>query len=202
MIIDYRVSGAEQGGSFAILAETVLDTTYTVTGLIAGTIYEFKVEARNSYSHSSFSDVLTLLAAFKPEAPSAPSTETVDSQVYISWPEAEANGSPLTGYKVFIRESDQTTFTEVTCTSTPTLESCFIDLYVLITSPFNLELNGEIWAKVVATNVYGDSLASEAGNGALTKLVPDAPVSLENNAAITDAFNIGLTWLDGPSDGG
>jgi hypothetical protein len=81
VIIDYRVSGAEQGGSFAVLAENVLDTKFTATGLTAGTNYEFKVEARNSYSHSSFSDVLSLLAAFKPEAPSAPSTETVDSQV-------------------------------------------------------------------------------------------------------------------------
>lgn len=73
---------------------------------------------------------------------------------------------------------------------------------MLITSPFNLELNSEVWAKVVATNAYGDSPASEAGNGALTKLVPDAPVSLENNASITDAYNIGLTWQDGASDGG
>jgi hypothetical protein len=31
--------------------------------------------------------------------------------------------------------------------------------------------------------------------------VPDAPVSLANNAAITDNLKIGMTWADGASDG-
>ena len=33
-------------------------------------------------------------------------------------------------------------------------------------------------------------------------LVPDAPVSLSNNLTVTLATQIGLTWLDGASDGG
>jgi hypothetical protein len=32
--------------------------------------------------------------------------------------------------------------------------------------------------------------------------VPDAPVSLANNAAVTDNLAIAITWSDGSSDGG
>jgi hypothetical protein len=33
-------------------------------------------------------------------------------------------------------------------------------------------------------------------------VIPDAPVNLANNALITDASRIGLTWFKGPSNGG
>jgi hypothetical protein len=39
-------------------------------------------------------------------------------------------------------------------------------------------LNEEIYAKVIASNFYGDSPISTSGNGGLIALVPDAPVSL------------------------
>jgi hypothetical protein len=66
-------------------------------------------------------------------------------------------------------------------------KKCSILLATLIVSPYNLVLNEEIWAKVVATNFYGDSVQSVAGNNGLTKLVPDSPVNLVNDAAVTDA---------------
>lgn len=64
----------------------------------------------------------------------------------------------------------------------------------MIVAPYNLVLNEEIWAKVLAENFYGDSPMSEAGNGALTKLIPDAPVNLANDATTTDASQIRFTW--------
>jgi hypothetical protein len=77
-----------------------------------------------------------------------------------------------------------------------------IYLDTLIVEPYSLVLNEEIWAKIIATNFYGDSPYSVPGNTGLTKLIPDAPVNLQNNVPITDAFNIGITWEDGLSDGG
>jgi hypothetical protein len=65
---------------------------------------------------------------------------------------------------------------------------CFIWLDTLIVEPYSLVLNEEIWAKIIAINVYGDSPFSEAGNDGLTKLIPDAPVNLANDASETDAF--------------
>jgi hypothetical protein len=64
-----------------------------------------------------------------------------------------------------------------------TNRECFVNLSTLITDPYNLVLDEEVWVKVIAYNVYGDSELSVAGNGALTKLVPDAPVNLANIAA-------------------
>jgi hypothetical protein len=62
------------GASFSVLATGVATSQYTATNLISGVTYQFKIEARNSYGHSVYSEVLTLLCAFKPEAPIAPTT--------------------------------------------------------------------------------------------------------------------------------
>ena len=63
-------------------------------------------------------------------------------------------------------------------------------------------MNEEIYAKIIASNYYGDSPISDSGNGGLIELVPDAPVSLLNNPNVTNASVIGLSWLPGSSDGG
>ena len=42
---------------------------YKAENLITGVTYKFKIEARNSYGYSVFSDVLNILCASKPEAP-------------------------------------------------------------------------------------------------------------------------------------
>lgn len=79
---------------------------------------------------------------------------------------------------------------------------CLVNLSTLTKAPYNLVLDEEVWVKVIASNVYGDSVLSVAGNGALTKLVPDAPINLANIAALTDATSISFAWQDGTSDGG
>lgn len=79
---------------------------------------------------------------------------------------------------------------------------CLVSLSNLIISPYNMVLDESIWVKVVATNFYGDSEYSVPGNGAVIKLIPDAPVNLANDPAITNAFTIAMTWEDGPFNGG
>lgn len=168
--------------------------------MTSGVTYEFRVESRNSYDYSAPSDVLTLLAAFKPEAPEAPTTTVIANKVKVSWPNHLTNGSPITGYKVYILQHDKVTYTQesIDCIGTDASvlanRECLIKLDTLIVAPYSLVLNEEIWAKVIATNVYGDSPFSAAGNVGLTKLIPDAPINLANNAAITDAAKIGLVW--------
>ena len=102
VIIDYRINIAEQGGAFSVLASGLLTPDYTATGLTSGTTYEFKVESRNSYGYSDYSEVLTLLAAFKPGQPAAPTTTTINNQVLVEWTEPITNGSPITGYRIYI----------------------------------------------------------------------------------------------------
>jgi hypothetical protein len=57
-------------------------------------------------------------------------------------------------------------------------------------------------AKVVAYNYYGNSLESDAANGATILLVPSASVGLRDNTAVTTASVVGLKWNNGISTGG
>ena len=63
-------------------------------------------------------------------------------------------------------------------------------------------LDESIWVKAIASNFYGDSEYSLPGNGALIKLVPDAPINLASDDSVTNAVTIKLRWDDGLSDGG
>ena len=63
-------------------------------------------------------------------------------------------------------------------------------------------LGDHIYAKITAINIYGSSLDSVPGDGAAVVFLPEAPINLANNAAITSATQIGLTWFEGISDGG
>ena len=62
---------------------------------------------------------------------------------------------------------------------------CIIPLSVLTASPFNLNLGDSINAYIIATNNYGNSQVSSTGNGAKIVLVPDAPLTLNDNPAVT-----------------
>jgi hypothetical protein len=110
-ILYYRVSYAQQGQAFDVYNAAVTTTSVLVSGLTAGTTYEFKVEARNSYSHSPYSQTITLLCAFVPEPPISVSTTNSNNKVAVSWSEPVSNGSPITAYKVLVKEKSSGLFT-------------------------------------------------------------------------------------------
>ena len=208
VIEDYRVSYAEQGQAFSVLASGVTDTAYLATDLTFGVTYEFKVESRNSYGFSAFSETLTLLCAFKPDPPLTASTANTDALVTIAWGEPVANGSPITAYKILVEEKGTGVFTQesVDCdgTSADVVSSrqCTIQLATLRAAPYSLVKDDSVRVKVISVNVYGDSVESVVGSGAVIQLVPDAPVSLANDPAVTTDTQIRFTWSAGASDGG
>lgn len=79
---------------------------------------------------------------------------------------------------------------------------CTIPLATLTLEPYSLVFGNSVWSKITATNFYGESAESDQGNGAIILLVPDAPVGLADNVAVTTAYVIGFTWNDGMSVGG
>jgi hypothetical protein len=172
VIIDYQINIAEQGGSFSIL-ESVSTSTYTAISLTAGTTYEFKIESRNSYGFSSYSDVITLLCAFIADPPVTVTTANVNELVTITWSEPVSNGSPITAYRIYVRQSDTTTFTEETvdCVGTEstviTDKTCSISLATLKASPYLLVKDDSVVATIVSVNVYGESSQSSEGSGAV-----------------------------------
>lgn len=80
--------------------------------------------------------------------------------------------------------------------------SCVVPLAVLTADPYFLTVDQDVNIKVSATNAYGTSEYSQVGSGAFIQFVPDAPVSLLNLAEVTDATRIGISWSDGPENGG
>lgn len=85
-----------------MLESGLLTPDYVATSLTSGVIYEFKVESRNAYGYSPLSEKITLLAAFKPEAPETVQTENFNDQVIVSWAMPITNGSPITGYRIYV----------------------------------------------------------------------------------------------------
>jgi hypothetical protein len=111
VIEDYRISIAEQGQAFSVLATGLTDPNYLATGLTFGVTYDFKVESRNSYSYSPFSDTITLLCAFKPDPPLVITTTNDNDMVTVDWDDPIANGYVIHEYKIHILESDGVTYT-------------------------------------------------------------------------------------------
>jgi hypothetical protein len=104
----------------------------------------FKVEARNSFGYSAYSDELTVLSGFTPYKPDAPTTSVSGSHVVVEWTAPASNGAPLEGYTIVIRSSDfETYYEELTdCDgSTNTIftnTACSISLTSLTVSPYSL----------------------------------------------------------------
>jgi hypothetical protein len=62
-------------------------------------------------------------------------------------------------------------------------------------------LGNEIYAKVFASNVKGDSPESLEGNGATIITKPDAPENFMENYAQRSASTLGLQWTAGFNGG-
>lgn len=82
-VIDYRVSWDQGTGTWDIRQSGLSTLSYTASSLTAGTIYSFRVEARNAYGFSEYSQEVSVLAASKPSTPIAPTTTIDGSNVII-----------------------------------------------------------------------------------------------------------------------
>lgn len=80
--------------------------------------------------------------------------------------------------------------------------SCTIPLSTLYAPNYSLVKGADIKAYIIATNAYGSSPASPIGSGGIVVFVPDAPINLADNKAVTTKAVIGFTWSPAPNDGG
>jgi hypothetical protein len=63
-LLDYTIYyDNASGNNFEELVVGLTDTTYTATSLTQGESYQFKVEARNQYGFSFFSNTVSILTA-------------------------------------------------------------------------------------------------------------------------------------------
>ena len=80
--------------------------------------------------------------------------------------------------------------------------SCSVQVTSLKNPPFSLPWGSSVFVKVVAFNIYGDSLTSDVGNGAVIITYADPPVSLIETIAQRAPTSITFSWLLGSKNGG
>ena len=66
-IQDYIISSAAVPNEFTVLEVGVKTRSYTAISLTPGVIYKFKVQARNVYGNSDYSEEVFILAAQEPD---------------------------------------------------------------------------------------------------------------------------------------
>lgn len=122
----------------------------------------------------------------------------------MSWTAPDDGGSPLTGYTLSLRQNDlvYSTVSTYCDMTTSTLTTCTIPVYVFRSTPFDLPWGSSIYAKVIATNLYGDSTESTEGNGAVISTTPDAPINLTEEYILRTKSTLGLLWEDAAFTGG
>lgn len=126
---------------------------------------------------------VSILAAETPIKPNEPTTSISGSNVLISWDWPNNRGSPITSYTITIRHSDSLTFTasaecDGTQNSVVLNRECQVAIATLRTAPYNLPWGSSVFVKLSATNLYGASEESNAGNGAVILTNPDAPINV------------------------
>lgn len=213
-ILDYLIE-YDQGTGFmwTTLVSSVTQKEYQVENLIQGVTYKFRVLARNEVGYSSASEELEVLTAIVPEAPIDVVTSVVANDIVIDWnhPSADFNadyGASLIRYSIVIQSSDEENFYEELnhCDGSNTAiidsHTCSIPISVLLGAPFDLSTS--VYAKVLATNVVGDSQYSIVGNGAYITMSypPDAPTNLLRDEETTSMTVLAFTWTNGASNGG
>ena len=202
-IIDYQISSKIGSGSYTILATGITTTSYTAASLTADVIYTFKVSARNLVGYGEDSSEVSIRAAAKPDVPAAPVTSVnTNVSVTITWVAPYNGGSAITAYIVAIRQSDGTTFTTEAGYCNVSTTTCTVPISVLQASPYSYAWGDSVYATVSAQNLVGSSAGSPSGNGAVITTNPNPPTSLANNAAVTTATAIALTWVAPIFEGG
>jgi hypothetical protein len=167
-------------------------------GLVTGSKYRFQVMATNSVGNSQLSNIMEIFKASVPSKPSFLDVTLSGDLVEFNWEVPRDNGSALLTYKIMILTSDGVTFAreETVCASydsyTIGIGRCQIGKSLLRGEPFNLAYGDEIQAKVIATNIVGDSESSDLATGTLLVKQPSPPVNLQNVPEITTATQIGL----------
>jgi large repetitive protein len=194
-ITDYRVQYRAAGASTWVTYPDGTSTNLfaTVTLLVNGTTYDFRVRAINSVGLGAISNVVSATpTTANPGAPGIPGglTPTAgNKQVALTWTEPSNGGSPITDYGVQYRPVGGTWATYPDGTST--------NLYATVT----LLTNGtEYELRVRARNAVGWGAWSAAVRATpAAAVVPTMPLSL---VATPGDARMALTWAAPASDGG
>ena len=111
--------------------------------------------------------------------------------VKVDWVIPYDGSSPITGYIVTIGHNDDITFSEdiVNCNGQEidvlNAHECNVLISDLIKAPYHHPWGSHIYARVIATNIKGNSIISPKGNDGIILTLPDAPTDLANVPEVT-----------------
>jgi hypothetical protein len=186
------------------LASSVTNLFYETSGitLIPNVVYTFKVTARNSVGSSLFSDPLAVRAA---EIPDLPTTLdfipelTTGYTVVLDWTNGFYDGgSPIIDYRISYTIDDTYTGRRLSTKNYIIYESNITTTKFTVTG---LTPGVRYIFVVQSRNLVGYSPYSNPIY-VLTGQAPDPPTSLQNDALITSAEQIGINWLAPAQNGG
>jgi hypothetical protein len=86
--------------------------------------------------------------------------------------------------------------------SASTAISCTVEVAALRSAPFNLDWGDNVKAKIVAINIYGDSIESILGGDAILVTTPGAPISVTEVYAERSKSTLALSWSQPAFTGG
>ncbi len=192
-VSDYIIQFSSNSGSSwsTYIDGTSTVTNTTVTGLVNGTSYLFRVAAVNSAGAGNYSLNSSILTPKGPPTPPWGLTGTAgNAQVQLTWLAPENNGgSPITDY-ILQRSADNgiswSTFNDGSSVNT--------------NGTITGLSNGTAYIfRVAATNTLGTGDYSEPSTSLIPKTVPGAPTNLTGTAGVSQ---VTLNWIAPASTGG
>lgn len=117
-ILSYHLQwdAGSNGATFTDLIGNSIDSlalTYTVSSsVVAGTLYQFRVRAKNYWGWGPYSNAVSIKASSSPTQMNAVTT-TIDSTtggLKIVWDPATSNSESVTAYKIEIVDRTDTTW--------------------------------------------------------------------------------------------
>jgi large repetitive protein len=183
-VVEYRAEGAP---SWTTWPTTGTGTAVTVTGLVNGTDYEFRVAAVTAVGQGAYAVSAPVTPVTVPAAPGGLALTVADARVDLAWsPPATDGGSPVTGYAVEYRVAGVGSWTGWPTTGTAT------------TASITGLVNGTTYEfRVAAANAVGTGAFVLSPN-AIPVTLPGVPGDV--TVTVRDGA-IGLAWT-APADGG
>lgn len=129
-----------------------------MSNVVEGTVYNFRLQARNIYGWGVYSEIKAVAAAGVPEQMATPTTENQGTNVVVTWQEPYDNSDAISAYRIYFKGTDKSFYETVDCDvsssgSPPTLPlSCSVPLTTLRAAPFNLVQGALIQVRAQATN--------------------------------------------------
>jgi len=163
-ITQYEVYWDQASNTWESLANTTALETVK-TGLVGGTIYQFKVRAYNKYGEGLFTAPVSVNTSQAPDQPAAPTLEVVGAHVKISWVRPFRNYREVTSYQILMATSAGDFIqSKALCDgeAQAAVMYCLVAMADLRAAPFSLTYDTLVRAKVLARNERGWSAASDA----------------------------------------